>query len=225
MSSKIDNNHSTGQSKFSTTPTTTTTTEAATTASNTQNSFTENSNNINNQSFTDSISKSLDQTKDNINRSIDESKNQIPQYNSIVNSYQEQSLQIVREISEEYIESQKVIINSLQSAWRPFNERFSTVVNGWNSPESVAKVYSKFVSAIADNAVSSMRLANNIMFSNMDSLKSVLEQAKDNTKNISNLSIDAAKIIEQNAKEIAKATTDTQNVDTSSNNKQTTVSE
>ncbi|MGN6559035.1 MAG: hypothetical protein ACTHJ2_00765, partial [Candidatus Nitrosocosmicus sp.] len=210
MSSKIDNNNTTNQSTFSTT---TTTPEAATTASNIQN-FTGNSNNINSKSFTDSINRSLDQTKDNINRSIVESKNQIPQYNSIVNSYQEQSLQIAREISEEYIESQKVIIKSLQSAWRPFNERFSTVINGWNSPETVAKVYSKFVSAIADNAVSSIRLANNIMFSNMDSLKSALQQAKDNTKNISKLSVNAAKIFEQNSKEIAKATTDTQNVDT-----------
>lgn len=221
MSGKIDNNNTTNQSTLSTT---TITKEAATTASNIQNSFTGNSNNINSQSFTDSISRSLDQTKDNINRSIDESKNQIPQYNSIVNSYQEQSLQIAREISEEYIESQKVIIKTLQSAWRPFNERFSTVINGWNSPETVAKAYSKFVSAIADNAVSSIRLANNIMFSNMDSLKSALQQTKDNTKNISKLSINAAKIFEQNSKEIAKATTYTQNVNTSSNNTQTTVS-
>ncbi|MGN6623729.1 MAG: hypothetical protein ACTHKK_06280 [Candidatus Nitrosocosmicus sp.] len=220
MSSKIDNNNTTNQSTFSTT---TTTPEAATTASNIQN-FTGKSNNINSQSFTDSINRSLDQTKVNINRSIDESKNQIPQYNSIVNSYQEQSLQIAREISEEYIESQKIIIKSLQSAWTPFNERFNTVINSWNSPETVAKVYSKFVSTIADNAVSSIRLANNIMFSNMDSLKSALQQAKDNTKNISKLSVNAAKIFEQNSKEIAKATTDTQNVDTISNNTQTTVS-
>ncbi|MGN6630434.1 MAG: hypothetical protein ACTHKJ_11300 [Candidatus Nitrosocosmicus sp.] len=220
MSSKFDNNNTTNQSTFSTT---TTTPEAATTASNIQN-FTGKSNNINSQSFTDSINRSLDQTKVNINRSIDESKNQIPQYNSIVNSYQEQSLQIAREISEEYIESQKIIIKSLQSAWTPFNERFSTVINSWNSPETVAKVYSKFVSTIADNAVSSIRLANNIMFSNMDSLKSALQQAKDNTKNISKLSVNAAKIFEQNSKEIAKATTDTQNVDTISNNTQTTVS-
>ena len=77
--------------------------------------------NTNNQDFTDSINRSLDQTKDNINRSIDESKNQIPQYNTIVNSYQEQALQTVKEISENYIESQKTIINSIQSAWRPFS--------------------------------------------------------------------------------------------------------
>ncbi|MGN6346766.1 MAG: hypothetical protein ACTHME_03595, partial [Candidatus Nitrosocosmicus sp.] len=55
-------------------------------------------NNINEQqNFTDSINRSLDQTKDNINRSIEESRNQIPQYNSIVNNYQEQALQTAKE--------------------------------------------------------------------------------------------------------------------------------
>ena len=45
-------------------------------------------------------------------RSIDESKNQIPHFNTIVNNYQEQSLQTAKEITENYIESQKSVINS-----------------------------------------------------------------------------------------------------------------
>ena len=76
----------------------------------------------NQQDFTDSINRSLDQTKDNINRSIDESRNQIPHYNNIVNNYQEQTLQAAREISENFIESQKSIINSIQSAWIPYKQ-------------------------------------------------------------------------------------------------------
>ena len=97
-----------------------------TTTSNNNTGFSYNVNNQNNQQqdFTDSVNRSLDQTKDNINRSIDESKNQIPHYNTIVNSYQEQVLQTTKEISENYVESQKSIINSLQSAWRPYNEEF-----------------------------------------------------------------------------------------------------
>ena len=50
--------------------------------------------------FKESINRSLDETKDNIKRSLDESKNQIPNYNDIVNSYQEQTLQTAKEISE-----------------------------------------------------------------------------------------------------------------------------
>src|SRR6476661_1851588 len=86
-------------------------------------SFSYNVNNQNNQQdFNESVNRSLDQTKDNINRSIEESKKQIPRFNDIVNSYQEQSLQATKEITENYIESQKSIINSFQSAWRPFNQ-------------------------------------------------------------------------------------------------------
>ncbi len=62
----------------------------------------------NDHHFKESVNRSLDETKDNIKRSIDESKNQIPRYNTIVNSYQEQSLQTAKEISEEFIESQKI---------------------------------------------------------------------------------------------------------------------
>ncbi len=88
-------------------------------------SYQTNTNNQNSNDLSESINRSLDQTKDNINRSIDESRNQIPRYNNIVNSYQEQSLQTAKEISEEYIESQKAVINSLQSAWRPYSESFN----------------------------------------------------------------------------------------------------
>src|SRR4051812_24538831 len=89
----------------------------------------------NNQDFSQSVNRSLDQTKDNINRSIDESRKQIPHYNTIVNSYQEQALQSTKEITEHFIESQKSIINSFQSAWRPFNQNVNTSINTWNSPE------------------------------------------------------------------------------------------
>ena len=46
--------------------------------------------NTNNQDFNESVNRALDQTKDNINRSLEESRSQIPQYNSIVNTYQQQ---------------------------------------------------------------------------------------------------------------------------------------
>src|SRR6476469_10774515 len=131
--------------------------------------------NINNnqQDFNESVNRALDQTKDNINRSIQESKNQIPHYNTIVNNYQEQTLQAVKEITENYIESQKSIMNSFQSAWRPFNQNINTNINSWNSPEAVANAYSRCVSAYADNAVTYLRTTNNIIFSNIESMKSV----------------------------------------------------
>jgi hypothetical protein len=181
-----------------------------TTTSNNNTGFSDNVNNQNNQQdFTDSINRSLDQTKDNINRSIDESRKQIPRFNDIVNSYQEQALQATKEISENYIESQKSIIHSIQSAWGPYQQNINTTVNSWNSPEAVANAYSRFVSNVADNSVTALRTTNNMIFSNLDSWKSTLQQAKDNSKQIFNLNSNAAKTFEQNSRELTRAAQDT----------------
>jgi hypothetical protein len=189
----------------------------------TQESYSYNNNN-NAQDFKESINRSLDEAKDNIRKSIDESKNQIPRYNNIVNSYQEQSLQTAREISEEYIDAQKEIISSLQSAWSPINENYRSMVTSFASPDSIAKAYTRFVSNVADNTVSAIRLTNNMIFSNLDSMKSVMQQAKDNSKHLSNLSVNTAKTFEQNSKELTAAVQDANRINNSNVNASTTYS-
>ena len=189
--SKNNDNNNSGYSKYS-----------YETNTNTNNN---NQNNQNSNDMSESINRSLDQTKDQINRSIEESRNQIPRYNNIVNSYQEQSLQTAKEISEEYIESQKSVINSLQSAWRPYNESFNGMVSSFASPDSITKAYTKCVSNFADNAVSAIRLTNNMIFSNLDSMKSTLQQARDNSKHLSNLNVNSARTFENNSRQIASA--------------------
>src|SRR3954449_1107391 len=165
-------------------------------------------NNQQQQDVNESVNRALDQTKDNINRSIDESKKQIPHYNTIVNSYQEQTLQAVKEITENYIESQKSIINSFQSAWRPFNQNINTNITSWNSPEAVANVYSRLVSTYADNAVTYLRTTNNLIFASLDAYKTTMQHAKENTKQILDINSKAAKTFEQNSRELTKAAQD-----------------
>src|SRR6476659_6168162 len=144
-------------------------------------SYNTNTQNNNQQDVNESVNRALDQTKDNINRSIEESRNQIPQFNNIVNSYQEQTLQAVREISENYIESQKSIINSFQSAWRPYQQSFNNKVNTCISPEEAANAYSRIVSTIADNSITALRTTNNLVFSSLDAYKTTMHHAKENT--------------------------------------------
>ena len=162
-------------------------------------------NNVNTQDFKESVNRSLDEAKDNIRKSIDESKNQIPRINNIVNSYQEQSLQTAKEVSEEYIDSQKEIISSLQSAWVPYSESFNGLVTSFASPDAATKAYARFVSNVADNTVSAIRLTNNMIFSNLDSWKTVMQQAKDNSKHLSNMGVNTAKTFEQNSRQLAAA--------------------
>src|SRR6476619_1358610 len=161
--------------------------------------------NNNQQDVNESVNRALDQTKDNINRSIEESKNQIHKYNTIVNSYQEQTLQAVKEITENYIESQKEIIKSFQSAWGPYQQNFNTSINTWNSPEAVANAYSRFVSNVADNTVAYLRTTNNLVFASLDAYKTTMQHAKENSKQIFDLNTKAAKTFEQNSREVTKA--------------------
>ena len=166
-------------------------------------SYTNENNNNNNIDFNESVNRSLDETKDNIKKSIDESRNQIPRINSIVNSYQEESLQTAKEISEEYIDSQKQVVNSLQSAWRPYNEAFNGFVTNFFTPDAAVKAYTTFVSTVADNTVSTIRLSNNVIFSTLDAWKPVLQQTKDISRHISNMGVNTARTFEQNSRQMA----------------------
>ena len=47
-----------------------------------------------------------------------------------------------------------------------------------------------------------------MIFLNLDYMKSVMQQAKDNPKHISNLSVNTAKTFEQNSKQLTSATKD-----------------
>src|SRR6476659_519745 len=172
-----------------------------------QYTYTQN-NNQQQQEFNESVNRALDQTKDNINRSIEESRNQIPQYNNIVNNYQEQTLQAVKEITENYIESQKAIIKSIQSAWSPYQQNFNTSINTWNSPEAVANAYSRFVSNIAYNTVTYLRTTYNLVFARLDAYKTTMQHAKENTKQIFNINTKTAKTFEKNTREVARAAQD-----------------
>ena len=56
--------------------------------------------------------------------------------------------------------------------------------------------------------MSAIRLTNNMIFSNMDSWKTVLQQAKDNSKHLSNMGVNTAKTFEQNSRQLTAAAKD-----------------
>src|SRR6187200_1244791 len=174
----------------------------------------------NTNDFQESINQSFDETKDNIKKSIDESRKQIPRINDTVNSYQEQSLQTAKEISEEYLDSQKEVVNSLQSAWRPYNEMYNGLVTNFFSPEAAVNAYTRFVSNVADNTVSTIRLSNNVIFSTLDAWKPLLQQTKDVSRHISNTGVNTARVFEQNSRQLAANVKDgsNSNINTSTTN-------
>jgi Protein of unknown function (DUF2795) len=144
------------------------------------------------------VNRALDDTRDNIRKSIDEARSQIPHYTQSANDYQEQTIQASREIADNYIESQKEIINSLQAAWVPFAENtYKMNYEWWISPRKMTQIYANMVSSIADNTIAATRLANNMIFANMEVFKNSMQQAKDNSKELSRISVNAIKSAEQ----------------------------
>ena len=63
----------------------------------------------------DAINKTLDNTLHNIKRSTDEATREIPQYTRRITEYQEKTIQTVKDIASDVIETQKQIVGSFQS--------------------------------------------------------------------------------------------------------------
>jgi hypothetical protein len=147
------------------------------------------------------VNKALDETKDNIRRATDEARKDIPRYTQAVNEYQEQTIQVTIEIADNYLESQKEIINSFQSAWVPAIERaYAVFWNYWMSPRMFIDIYARTVSSIADNTIAAIRLVNNNVFSNLDAFKTSIQNTRDNLKEFSRIGVYAARTYEQTSR-------------------------
>ncbi len=154
------------------------------------------------------INKALDETKNNIRRATDEARKDIPHYTQIVNEYQEESIQAARQIADNYLESQREIINSLQSALVPQIEAANrAVTSNWTSPRNVTEHYARLVSAFADNTIAVTKLVNNSMFANLDAFKRSVQNARDNVKEFSRIGVNSAKTFEQVSRDTAATTT------------------
>ena len=148
------------------------------------------------------INRALDETKDNIRKTTDEARSQIPRYTQSVKTYQEQTIQAAREIADNYLDSQKEIINSFQSAWIPQLENANKVFwSNWMSPRQATELYANMVSSFANNMIAATNLANNMIFANMEVFKTSIQQAKDNTKELSRIGVNTAKTFEQTSRE------------------------
>src|ERR687883_1604915 len=149
-----------------------------------------------------SVNRALDETRNNIRRATDEARKDIPRYTQAANEYQEQTIRASWEIADNYLESQKEIINSFQSAWVPAIERtYGVFWNYWMSPRTVTNIYARTVSNIADNTIAAARLVNNTVFSNLDAFKMSIQNTRDNLKEVSRIGVNAARAYEQTSRE------------------------
>ena len=133
------------------------------------------------------VNKALDETKDSIKKTTNGARKEIPRYTQIVNDYQENTIQAIREITDNYVELQKdILANSLQT-W-----------SNWTvSPGQLAENYGKIVSSFADNAVAATRVINNTIFANLDSVNTSVQHTKENVKELSKIGANTVKTFQQ----------------------------
>jgi len=154
------------------------------------------------------INKALDQTREDIRKSVDEAKREIPRYTRAINEYQEQTIEATRELADNFVVSQKEIINSFQSAWAPYIENYTRNVNTYLSPGRISEVYTNTTRSYADNIFTVTRLTNNVIFGYAEAVKNSLQQAKNNAKELSRIGVNAAKTFEQTSKENSRLAQD-----------------
>jgi anaerobic ribonucleoside-triphosphate reductase len=151
------------------------------------------------------VNRALDETKDNIRKTTDEARRDIPRYTQAVNEYHEQTIQAARDIADNYLESQKEIINSVQSAWLPQIEAVNRAfVSSWMSPRHFVDNYARVVSSFADNTIAATRLVNNAVFANLEGFKTSVQNTRDNAKEFSRIGVNAAKTLEQTSRDTSR---------------------
>ena len=147
------------------------------------------------------MSKALDESKDNIRQGINEAKAEIPRFTQIVKVFQETAIESTKEISDAFIESQRQLISTLQSLGIPgLADLSGSIWNYWTIQPIISDIYVNIIRITADNVIATTRVANNIIFTNIEVANVLMPQLKDNAKELLRLSENAAKSFEQTSK-------------------------
>jgi hypothetical protein len=144
----------------------------------------------------DAVNKTLDNTLHNIRRSTDEARREIPQYTQRITEYQEKTIQTVKDISSDFIEAQKQVVNSFQSQL----DR-SGVWNLYN-PERIAENNAVIVNNFTSYLLNTSNLINNALASNMRVYNTALEQTRDNLKTLTKTNTDYIKSVNRHNTDI-----------------------
>src|SRR5918993_4759824 len=139
----------------------------------------------------DAINKTLDNTLHNVKRTTDEARREIPQYTQRIAEYQEKTIQTIKDIASDVIESQKQVVDSFQSQQQQqqVNGNNSNRINFSNglwwdlyNPQRIAENNAAMVNNFTSYLLNASNLINNTLASNMRVYNTALEQTRDNVK-------------------------------------------
>ena len=166
----------------------------------------------------DAINRSIDETKDNVSRAIEEVKRETPRYSQAITDFHNETTDAMQEITVTFLDSQKEIINSMQSAWAPFVERTGSsddsgknnywmmgMMQPWwwmgMSPRDMVNIYARSISAMTDLVTASTRMATNMMFAGIEASRATTNYAKYSSREIAKVTSVTARIFGQNTRE------------------------
>ena len=157
--------------------------------------------------------RSIDETKNNIHRAIDEGRKDTPRYAQTITDFQNETAEATREIADNFLESQKEVINSMQSAWGPMMQNIQGAVGGGVgggtstmkffpfSPQQIADIYARTIGAMTEAYVASIRIATNMVFAGLDASRATTNYTRENAKEASRIASNTARAFSQTAKE------------------------
>ena len=172
------------------------------------------------QQHQDAINRSIDDTKDNIHRVIDEVRRETPRYSQTITDFHNETADAMREITITFLDTQKEVINSMQSAWTPLADTSSSSGSNnywmmgmmqpwwswwWSwmgiSPRDMATIYARGISSMADLVTASTRMATNMMFAGIEATRATTNYAKYSSKEIARVTSITARMFGQNTRE------------------------
>jgi hypothetical protein len=169
----------------------------------------------------EAVNRSFDETKDNVSRAIDEVRRESPRYSQIVSDFHNETSDAMREITVTFLDSQKEVVNSMQSAWAPFAERTASssgdrsdsnyaLMNmmqpwwGWwtgISPKDMATIYARNISIMTDFITASTRMVTNMMFAGIEASRAATNYARYSSKEIAKVTSITARMFGQTTRE------------------------
>ena len=149
--------------------------------------------------------RSIDETKEGIRRAIEEVRRETPRYSQTVTDFQNETAEATREIADNFLDSQKEVINSMQSAWAPVAQRTGGGYY-WTgmmilSPREMAEIYARTIGAMTEAYVASTRMATNMVFAGMEAARASTNYARQNAKEGARITSNTARTFAQTAKE------------------------
>ena len=145
--------------------------------------------------------RSIDETRDNVRRAIEEAKRETPRFAQTITDFHNETADATKEITDTFLETQKNVVISIQSAWANVADRtgyWAGWMQPWNyfwwppggamvSPTAMADLYARMLTYMTMNFAAATRIATSMMFAGLETARASTRYAKDSSREISRM--------------------------------------